>query len=64
MGILKQILTQMKIIKTITIIEYNNNDNNNDTSNKNKRSDNNEKNNNYVIRLFCVEPINPKKNRN
>ena len=64
MEILKQILTQIKIIKTITRIEYNNNDNNNDTSNKNKRSDNNEKNNNYVIRLLCVEPINSKKDRN
>ena len=59
MEILKQILTQIKIIKTITTIEYNNND----TSNKNK-SDNNNKNNKNVIRLFCVEPINSKKNRN
>ena len=39
MTILKQILTQIKIIKTITRIEYNNND----TSNKNNRSDNNQK---------------------
>ena len=60
MEILKQILTQIKIIKKITRIEYNNND----TSNKNNRSDNNEKNNNYVIRLSCVEPINSKKDKN
>ena len=60
MEILKQISTQIKIIKTITRIEYNNND----TSNKNNRSDNNEKNNKNVIRLFCIEPINSKKNRN
>ena len=39
MEILKQILTQIKIIKTITTIEYNNND----TSKKNNRSDNNQK---------------------
>ena len=54
----------MKIIKTITTIEYNNNDNNNDTSKKNNRSDNNQKNNNNVIRLSCVEPINSKKDKN
>ena len=57
MEILKQILTQIKIIKTITRIEYNNND----TSKNNNKSDNNEKNNNNVIRLSCVEPINSKK---
>ena len=60
MEILKQILIWIMIIKTITTIEYNNND----TSNKNNKSDNNEKNNNYVIRLFCIEPINSKKDRN
>ena len=60
MEILKQILTQIKIIKTITTIEYNNND----TSNKNNKSDNNEKNNKNVIRLSCVEPINSKKDKN
>ena len=57
MEILKQIFTQIKIIKTITRIEYNNND----TSNKNNKSDNNEKKNNNVIRLSCIEPINSKK---
>ena len=60
MEILKQILIQIKIIKTITTIEYNNND----TSKKNNRSDNNEKNNNNDIRLFCIEPINSKKDKN
>ena len=60
MAILKLILTQIKIIKTITTIEYNNND----ISKKNNRSDNNEKNNKNVIRLSCVEPINSKKDWN
>ena len=60
MEILKQILSQIMIIKTITTIEYNNND----TSKKNNRSDNNEKNNNNDIRLFCIEPINSKNDRN